>query len=187
MKLDDLRGWMSGQDCVVVGCGPSAEEWFPLASDAVPPWTVACNRATQLVVYPDLAVCMESRKDPCWDVVLENQPLITFTHIENPPPRCIQIHSDLGQWMPNAPKNLSLAQSPFYAAAVAAWMGFERIGLIGADLSDEKRWPSVDFENEQWAALATVARDMGSELVQLSPESRLTAVPAGTWDSITTK
>ncbi len=193
LNLDNLRGWMQGQDVVVVGCGPSAMYELRVFAEHLPPrWTIACNRAVEQVAnygHLDFAVCMETRKDPCWDVVIAAAPLITFTHISNPPPRCVSIHSDVSHWVGGAPKKLRLPMSPFYGAAVAIVLGFTNIGLIGVDM-DGERFADDKFQHEwedAWAALAVVAREHGACLSNLNPKSKLKAVPAGTWEGIRCK
>ena len=196
IRIHQLRDWMKGNDCVVVAPGPSSkggsQHPLPYAGWRTykKHWTLACNRAVEYA-SPDFAVCMETRKQPIWEShILPNQPILTFTHITNPPPRCVQIHSDLSVWMkPYAPKNLRLGMSPFYAAAVACWLGFGRIGIIGVDLTPD-RFTCETFlrkSEEAWTSLATVAKDMGSELVQLNPQSRLKAIPVGKWEDVRTK
>ena len=208
MNLEDLRGWMAGQDCVVVGCGPSTAdkssiaEGYPL-EDAVTTrmmmryehrWTIGCNRSVP-ICSPDFAVCVEPARDKAiWHVIAEASPFVIFSHIERPHPRAVQINSkDVRTWVgPEAWREgvepLRLGQSAFYAAAVAMLMGFETIGLIGVDLTDD-RYAESDAKraNDAYARLAGVAGGMGSRLVNLSTSSRLTSIPSAGWEDIRTK
>lgn len=211
MNLDSLRNWMSGEDCVVVGCGPSARSngdvsstphaakiwedgpcdtrqfrWFQEKADSY--WTIGCNRS---VIYcsPNFAVCIEpSRDKSCWNVVAETSPFIVFTHIERPHPRAVLIPSkDVRTWFSGGIEpegdRLRLSQSPFFATAAAVLLGFETIGLIGIDLTED-RWPDVRVENEAYGRLAELASGLGSRIINLNPDSRLTALPMGTWEEI---
>ena len=80
-------------------------------------------------------------------------------------------------------KRVRLGQSPFFAAAVAIHLGFETIGLIGVDLTED-RYPDVSRENESWRRLAELAGRLGSRLVNLSPTSRLETVTKGDWTDV---
>lgn len=203
MNLDSLRGWMKGEDCVVVGCGPSAEPHRWEGPTSTPRWqdhwTIGCNRAVTFC-SPDFAVCVEPRRDhEVWNIMREVSPLIVFSHIDKPHPRAVLIGSkDVRAWLgydrspcdgsiaePIGPP-LRLGQSPFYAAAVAILLGFETIGLIGVDLTED-RWPNPHKENEAWGRLAEVAKALGSRIVNLNPESRLETVPAGQWEEVRCK
>ena len=151
-----------------------------------------------------------------WAIIREANPLIVFSHIredrrgKRPAKRIVQFGSkDVLEWLdpqplsevvttvegvgasvsirPRKPREpLTLGQSPFFAAAVAAHLGFETIGLIGVDLTED-RWPDVTRENEAWGRLATVVSGMGSRIVNLSPESRLEVVPKGPWEEVRRK
>lgn len=233
MELADLRGWMRGEDCVVVGCGPSAMPPVPPQYPRAPLgnyralWTVVCNRSV-IFAQPDFAVCVEpSRNKPtrditAWKAVIASSPLVIFSHIARPHPRCVLIGSkDVLEWM--APdgvdystdtamhhfdpgddpdpvlcakcgehrnwhephERLRLAQSPFYAAAVAAFLGFETIGIIGVDMTPDRYDDGeVERANKAWGRLNSVVAGMGSRLVNLSPESRLVAVEQGKWEEV---
>ena len=171
---------MAGEHCLVVAPGPSAMStptWRYRAH-----WTIGCNRAVTFC-EPDFAVCVETRKNICWRVIEAHQPLFTFSHISNGPARCLRIWSDLSLWLEHSPKKLWLGMSPFYGAAVAILLGFERIGLIGVDLTDAKyRDPVAQADWEDcWGKLMGIAEAHGKTLVNLNPKSRLAAVPAGAW------
>ncbi len=217
MKLEDLRGWMAGEDCLVVGCGPSAVLYEYIRGDRAHQlghyrtrWTIGCNRAVKFC-SPDFAVCVEPRRDRgMWDIIAEANPLIVFSHIDRPHPRAVLIGSkDVAEWLhdtdqqwdyitktlpaaedrkplPVAYERLRLGQSPFYAAAVAILLGFETIGLIGVDLTED-RYPDVTKPNVAWGRLAAIATELGSRIINLNPDSRLETVPMGEWGEIRTK
>ncbi len=210
MKLDDLRGWMAGTDCVVVGCGPSADTAYgcndPIQYGFVRGrhWTIACNRAVIRFPDPDFVVCVEPRRDATiWNLIREYPSLFVFSHIDKPHPRAVLIGSkDVADWLldvdqqwvyilETAPagvayKPLRLGQSPFYAASVATLLGFETIGLIGVDLTED-RYPDVSRPNEAYGRLAKIAEGLGSRIVNLSPKSRLDSIPKAGWEEIRTK
>ena len=198
MQLDDLRGWMQGEDAVVVGCGPSAQDHPydpPYGTPYTEHWTIACNRAVAFA-QPDFAVCVEPWRDPIWATIRKASPIVVFTHLceskrgKKAHPRAVEIGAkDVLEWLrqsacPMAP--LTLGQSPFFASAVATLLGFETVGVIGVDLTED-RYPDVRGINRVWKRLADVCGTLGTRLVNLNPESRLDALPAGSWDEIRTK
>lgn len=222
MQLEDLRGWMRGEDCVVAGCGPSAEDadeaWqrdsrAPAYRDY---WTIACNLSCQIFV-PDFVMCVEPYDDGIWTEIRKYAPVVTFSHVAGKPhlkwplSRIVQLGSkNVLEWLAPCAScdnvgridggkgsyipcpdckgrgHLKLNQCPFYAVAVAALLGFETIGLIGVDLS-EKRYGDAHRPNAKYAALLEVVRELGSEVVNLSPESRLTSISQAGWERIRRK
>lgn len=209
IQLDNLRGLMEGEDCVVVGAGPSAESHVSLPGDwtgkpilTLPElmygqlWTIVCNRTVKFS-SPDFAVCVEPKRDKIWETVAESSPFLIFSHIDRPHPRCVLINSkDVGEWLGGPFEDfedyegstpLRLGQSPFYAAAVAILLGFETIGLIGVDMTADRYDDlEVDRANKQYERLAKVAGWNGSRLINLSSDSRLT-LERGEWSEIRTK
>jgi hypothetical protein len=76
--------------------------------------------------------------------------------------------------------------SPYVAVCLAMHLGASRIGLIGVDFTDDHFFGrtgrhalagKVQQIDAEYAALAAAARAHGVELVNLSPVSRLTALP----------
>lgn len=200
LTIESLRGWMRGQDCVVVGCGGSAR--FGAVFDAISffntRWTVACNRAVQFI-RADFVCCVEPWRDKdLWRIVREeSNPFIVFTNqaAENPErgrfvhTRAVKIDTqNVLRWLtPDVDGELRLGQSPWYATAVAAYLGFETVGLIGVDFDDERRWPQVNRENTKWRELADACATLGTRVIQLNPRSRLTSIERGTWEEVRTK
>jgi hypothetical protein len=188
LTMDSLRGWMSGEDCVVMGCGPSLQE-TPL--DLLQSrWTIGCNRSV-LYHRPDFALCVEPPRDKeVWEAIRQASPILVFSHLEQPGrphPRMVYINGkDVRKWWD--PKHaqgdrLSVGQSPFMAAAAAAWLGFVRVGLIGVDLTKD-RYGDTSVCGRMWGTLRTFLEGHGTTLVNLSPASRLETVPKADWAAI---
>lgn len=188
MNLSTWRNWFLGQHCVIVAPGPSSLE--------VPPhryashWTIATNRALPYA-QADFAVCIErDTMDTCWRIVAATSPVVVFTQAIAAHPRTVQIDMDISTWLPGVEGGmLRLAMSPWYAAAVATYMGFERVGLIGVDLY-KNRYPDNKFRDEwelAWSRLARVAEKSGTSLCNLNGESRLQAIPKAKWETMRPK
>lgn len=185
MKIEDWKDWMRGRHAIVVAPGPSSLEVSPHIYEAH--WTIAVNRALPYA-RADFAVCIErDNRDVCWRVVDACAPLVTFSQTKKGKPGICFIDMDLRQWPLNDGMGLlRLPMSPFYAAAVGTWLGFERIGLIGVDLY-KAQYPSERFKaewEEAWGRLVKIASECGTEVVKLNHASRLDAVPKGEWESL---
>jgi len=211
MNFGALRGWMAGEDCCVVGCGPSAstESEWDFTYDYQNRWTIGCNRAVTFC-QPDFALCVEPTHDKAmWGtmdpprggtmsggIMRDAAPFVVFSHIPATHSRLAGIRvveigpkKDIRLWFDPAstkPHALRLSQSSFYAAACAIWLGFETIGLIGVDLTED-RYPDPVPANEAYGRLAELGAEHGSRLVNLNPDSRLTTVPQATWDKVRAK
>ena len=201
MNLQDLRGWMKGEDCIVVGCGPSVSDkqfdgrrpWQTYEEH----WTIACNRSVRFA-SPDFAVCMEPKREAeCWGVVRAANPLVVFSHQPSSPrtaPRIVQIESrDVMQWLDPVPPGetwepLRISQSPFYAIALSAHLGFETIGVIGVDLTPDRfDQRALETSEKAYGRLRTVVEALGSRIVNLNPDSNLGALEKGPWSEVKTK
>lgn len=206
VQLNDLRGWMAGEDCVVVGCGPSSDpnRWEPrmglidLGDRYNYTWTISSNRAVEFC-QPDFAVCVEPYRDAkMWKIIHDANPLFVFTHLVTKPdgtkphPRAVYMSSkDVRTWLlpdeeHDRETRVRLGQCPFFAAAVAILLGFETIGLIGVDYTKD-RYPDVAPSNEAWRKLAIIAEELGSHIVNLNPESRLETIRKTDWGEVRTK
>jgi len=196
MIPDDVRGLMTGNDCLMVAPGPSSKEIDPERYKDY--WTISCNRA---VSYsdPDFAICLEPMRDKVWPIIKATAPFIVFTHLcdnpgsKKPHQRCIHISSkDVLRWIAperaNKEDHLRVSQSAFYGCAVACLLGFETIGLIGVDHTPDRfrEWEIERF-NTTWLRLQNVMTDKGSRMVNLSRQSRLKSITPGEWDDICTK
>ena len=205
MNLSALRDWMTGEDCVIVGCGPSARRGVMMPANFTGKkieypahlvyeklWTIGCNTSVPFC-SPDFVVCVEPPRDTAmWELMRKANPLILFSHIEMKDiPRVVKIDcANVREWLtPNDPRpddTLRLGQSPFFAAAVAIHLGFETIGLIGVDLTED-RYPDLRRPNKAWGELAAIATGQGSRIINLNPESRLETVEKGGWEEIKSK
>lgn len=180
MKVEDFQDWMRGEDCIVVGAGPSAKE-FRLYDHY---WTLTCNRSIRYA-SSDFAVCYESPRDPMWDVIRETAPLFVFTHtpIKHVTyPRAVQSPSNvltlLGETYEGRVK-VALDQSPHCAIGLALHMGFRRIGVIGVDLTDTDRYPVMAEIEKEYRILVELAERRDQRVLQLNHKSRLQAIPHG--------
>jgi hypothetical protein len=188
MNLDALRGWMAGEDCVVVATGPSAYRVSPGTYESH--WTIGCGGAIAFC-RPDFALCIGARKDKYWPYVKASSPLFVFTHIPKRHPRAIRFSTNLYDWLPppeGAAESLVLGMSPFYGVAVAIALGFETIGIIGVDLDgDGGRYSDERFQKKwelEWGWLAKVAENAGAQLLNLNVKSKLQALPKGGWPGV---
>lgn len=110
-------------------------------------------------------------------------------------PRLVELghKSDVRPWIASAPvtdfwphqQRFGLAQSTFYGITAAVALGFERVGVIGLDLTAD-RYSDADLAESSvmYGALADLARRCGSDVVNLSDNSRLSTIPRATWDTI---
>jgi len=207
VKFHDLHNWHRGSDCVVVASGPSADPGvyttpedqeecyvFPMAADYAERWTLGTNRAATFC-HPDYAIAIDPYDDPVWAEMQPYTAPVYFTGRDPatcPAPRAIQIGNFAeaeelqlrrdGHMLLHVPVQ-SIAQCPFFALSVAAYLGFETIGVIGVDLSED-RWPDVTRINETYALMVETCKKQGSRVINLSPESRCTGIPAGKWEEV---
>jgi len=191
MKFHDLHLWHRGSDCVVVGGGPSA------ATGWLTRWTIGCNRAAT-TTDADYAIAIDAYDDPVWEEMKPYTAPVYFTGRDPetcPAPRAVQIGNFPeaeemqlrrdGVQLLHVPPQF-IPQCPFYAIAVAAYLGFETIGVIGVDLTED-RWPEVDGINTTYEMMVDTCRKQGSRVINLNPESRCTGIPAGEWDEVREK
>jgi hypothetical protein len=198
MRFDNLKNWWRGCDCVVVGGGPSGTH-YALTGPVEHHWTIGCNRSVHYVnLRPDFAVIIDDHNDPVWEDVKPWRVAYYFTpHPPHKklPKRLVQIGNfDADSEL--APEDrrdllrmptLHIAQSPFYALAVATYLGFDTVGLIGVDLTED-RWPKVDGINRAYGELVQMlGTEYGTRFINLSPDSRLEAIPQGSWEDVRTK
>jgi len=178
VNMESLKGHMAGQDCLVVGCGPTA---CPSFGEPVQDfWTIGCNRSIP-TWKTDFGLCIEVKQDPIWKSLQKHPCAFLFTHhTRDIAPRNVYFpaNRDVREWMDgySGPREIRLAQSTFYAAAIAAWLGFETIGLLGVDLSED-RYPEVGEENRVWGMLGDLLGSKGHRLLNVSRHSRLKSVP----------
>ena len=182
----------------MVGCGPSAD---PSATYYADYWTVGCNRSVRFC-RPDFAICVEPPRDrEVWGAIRDSSPLVVFSHVATRRdgtrlhPRVVAFDEtvnaarDVRPWLTGCSSDpddpLRLEQSPFYAAAAAALLGFERIGLVGVDLTADRYGDNTMRKSE--AAWSRLNRITNGRIVNLSSQSRLEAIPRAELDEIRPK
>lgn len=93
---------------------------------------------------------------------------------------------DAERWIPRrgelAPWNEKLMYfggTPFICCSIAAWLGADRVGLIGVDMKDPRKYSdNVKAEaNDAYADLAIMLSRTGTELVSLSRKNAITCLP----------
>lgn len=194
MKFSDFRDLFRGEHCVVVAPGPSSRE-PEFQGFYRSRWTIGCNRAVKYC-DPDFALCVEPFRDPIWPIMRESTAALVFSHLckdrrgRQPHPRIVEFSSkNVLDWFrpdrEDRKQGLWCAMSPFWGVAVAAWLGFDVVGLVGVDLTPD-RYHEVWRENEKWSGLIDVIPET-TQVVNLSPRSRLNAVGKGLPDQINIK
>ena len=183
-----FRNYHLGETMLVCGCGSSlptivAPERFA---------TIGVNDVGRLF-QPDYLVVINPRAQFSGD---------RFKYVEFSEAEAIFTQLDLGISHPNVVRfrlgcrggtDLSDANtlpytrnSPYVAFCLALHMGAKRIGLIGIDFTDHHFFAitgrhslagEINQINNEYAALAHTCRELGVEVFNLSPDSRLTAFP----------
>jgi hypothetical protein len=163
-------------------------------------WTIGCNRSVSFS-HPDFGVCIEPFVDPLWKLMRQAAPFAVLSHIcedrrgNRPHPRIVKmLGKDVAQWVTDKPAELPqdsthpliMGQSPFYAIAFAVMLGFETIGVIGVDLTED-RYPDPTPASKGYARLGKVAKHLGSRVINLNPDSRMTGLEFGEWKEIRPK
>lgn len=192
MRFIDLKNWMLGEDCVVVGCGPSANPVSPPAPYHLH-WTLGSNRSVGFC-DPDFAVSVEPIRSGIWAEIKPRAPLVNFCQHGKGMPRTVQFELDAAKWLPvpqrapTCPRSLRLGQSTFWGIALALYLGFERVGVVGLDLTPDRYAPHQLIEPEEaYDRLLETADQMGRRIFNLNPESHLQALPSGEWDEVRPK
>jgi len=183
--LDEMAGSWWGEDCVVVGGGPSAAEAIRWQLFHREYWTIGCNRAA--VYNVDIAACFEPRKDwPLWDAI-KHTPALVLSHIPRDHPRVILTpgKQDIRDACGGPP---AFGQSVYFATYCALVLGFETVGVIGLDLTpDRYRVPDVRLSNGAYRSLREFAEGRGQRVINLSRKSRVKALTAGGWEEVRRK
>jgi glycosyltransferase involved in cell wall biosynthesis len=187
-RLATFRSCHDGETVIVCGCGPSLGEL------TLPPRgiTIGVNDVGRLF-------------DPTYLVVVNPRSQFKkdrFAYVERSGAQALFTQLDLGTVRPpvvrfrlgkyggtdiGAADTLHYTQnSPYVGVCLAAFMGARRIGLIGVDLTDDHffgktgRHPLAGRLREidaQYGRLARALEARGVQLVNLSKQSRLTAIP----------
>ena len=181
--VDEMR--YGGSDCVVVAGGPSArtEKHHP---NYMAHWTIGCNRAVEFC-RPDFAACFEPRKDTdVWACVKARPIPWVLSHITRDHPRLLLTPSKEDMKITgNAP--LTFGQSPFYSMVAAVLMGFDTIGVLGLDMTRDRYNYKLGLEEAAYEGVCEFAKAQGSRIINLNPDSRLQAIPTGTWQEVRRK
>ncbi len=83
--------------------------------------------------------------------------------------------------------------TPYMGVVLAGFFGARRIGLIGADFTDNHFWiqdgqhrleKELEHINRQYGKLAAHLKMQGTEVVNLSPISKLTSLPRMSLDDL---
>ena len=188
IPLERYRDAHAGADCIICGCGASLAGFEP-PPDAI---TIGVNDMARafdpdyLVVLNPMHSFSVSRKR----VIAQTRANAVFSHLDLGRLRAPLVRFRLGQRGGVGPPGAGLLHytrnSPYAAVHLAALMGAKRIGLIGVDFTDHhffaqtgthglaRALPLIDAE---YGVLAQALRDRGITLDNLSPISRLTALP----------
>jgi hypothetical protein len=187
MKIEDLKGWFEGEDILVCGDGPSfhaAEERLTKEYDSLNSWwTIACNRACDNIDSP-MALCIENdQQAELWATMRANNPMLLFSLF--PLHRRVVQIDKLDQWYPMK-IHMKGMMSPWWAALVASYLGAQTVGLIGVDLVDHPGFPKdqMGTVNAYWRELDECMKVQGQRLINLNPDSALTAVEKAGWDQL---
>lgn len=189
---------------MVCGCGPSLAGFAPSAGQL----TIGVNDVGRLF-DPDYLVVVNPRsqfKPERWRAIETSGARALFTQLDLGPVRPPVVRFRLGRFGgTDEPASTALPalhytqNSPYVAVCLAAWMGATPIGLLGVDFTDDHffgptgrhalagRLREIDT---QYGALALALQRRGVELVNLSPISRLAALPrarllaGGNWQAV---
>ncbi|MCA3239878.1 MAG: glycosyltransferase [Rubrivivax sp.] len=197
-KDDDFAAWRhrhAGETVLVAGCGESLA-----LLPAKPSCTVIGVNDVGRAWHPDYLVVVNPASQFApgrWAAVQATQARAVFTQLAEPglPAAVPVVRFRLGQRAgTNDPGPDALhytRNSPYVAVQLALHLGARRIGLIGVDFTDRhffadtgphalaRRLPQIDAE---YAALHDACAARGVTLVNLSPVSRLQALPKWRWE-----
>ncbi len=191
-SLAAWRGRHAGETIVVCGCGrsladlPHPERWLTIGVNDVgrlfdPTYLVVVNPRRQFRgdrfrhVAASRARAFFTQLDPGRDLGIAHPCIVRFrlgrrggTELDDP------------DALPYA------RNSPYVAVCLAAFLGARRIGLIGVDFTDHHFFAATGAHplarelaqiDREYGRLAPALGRRGVELVNLSPQSRLTALP----------
>ncbi len=184
------RGRHAGEAVLVAGCGESLS-----LLPAKPGCTVIGVNDIGRAWHPDYLVVVNPASQFApgrWEAVQATQARAVFTQLADPalPPGVPLVRFRLGRLAGTddpGPDALHYTRnSPYVAVQLALHLGARRIGLLGVDFTDRhffadtgvhvltRRLPQIDAE---YAALHAACAARGVALVNLSPVSRLQALP----------
>ncbi|PTT89676.1 hypothetical protein DBR42_07400, partial [Pelomonas sp. HMWF004] len=187
LTLEAFEGRHAGASIVVCGCGVS----LPLLAEPQQYVTIGVNDVGRLFT-PDYLVVLNMPRQFTggrWEHVERSDAQVLFTHLRLPDLRMPQVRFALGKrgGVTVAGGTVPYTRnSPYVAACLAVFMGARRIGLLGVDFTDHHFFEATGRHSlarelrqidAEYAALRAECERRGVELVNLSPMSRLTALP----------
>lgn len=147
-------------------------------------WSIGCNRVC-LKFRPEFLVCVEPSSDPIWreinDSALPTTTLVTLRELA--PHDAVVLPTIHPRDWPGSHCELHAGATPssaWIAAALASYMGAQRVGVLGVDLVGHTilgEPKEVARQNRKWAELAAELEHSGRELVNLSPGGALEVLP----------
>jgi hypothetical protein len=187
-RLRDFRNYHAGKTILVCGCGSSLSEVVSPERSII----IGVNDVGRLL-QPDYLVVLNPRQQftaERFRYVEQSRATAIFTQLELGISHPHIVRFKLGRFAgsgPGDPDALDYSRnSPYLAVCLAAHMGATRIGLIGVDFTDHHFFgatgrhalmadiPRIDRE---YTNLYNSCRAQGIELLNLSSQSRLTALP----------
>lgn len=184
----DFKDYHAGETIIVCGCGTSLSE-LKNPQNFI---TIGVNDVGRLF-DPDYLVVLNPRNQFKQD---------RFQYVQNSRAKALFSQLNLGIRHPNIVR-FKLGQrsgtdcadmsslpftrnSPYVALCLAIYMGAKHIGLIGVDFTEHHFFASTGTHslskslaviNEEYAGLYVAACDRGIELVNLSEQSKISALP----------
>jgi hypothetical protein len=193
--LEGFRNFHEDEPIVVCGCGKSLAGF----ADHGQFITIGVNDVGRLF-QPTYLVVLNPRSQfsgDRFDYVARSSAQVLFTQLDLGTNHPHVVRFDLAQQngvLFDAPNALPYTRnSPYVAVCIAALMGAKQIGLIGVDFTDDHffgrtgRHPPASqlaVIDEQYKRLDEALRGRGVSVVNLSPESRLTAFRKGHIDEL---
>jgi hypothetical protein len=187
-ELKDFRGYHAGETILVCGCGSSLSEI--VAPDRF--ITIGVNDVGRLF-QPDYLVVLNPRQqfqDNRFRFVEESRASAIFTQLDLGIRHPHIVRFRLGKFGGVGfadPTTLNYTRnSPYLALCLAVHLGARKIGLIGVDFTDHHFFAatgrhalSTGFAqiDREYRALYNACSERGVQLVNLSQQSRLSALP----------
>lgn len=188
-SLASFKDGHKGETIIVCGCGESLN----LLEHPERFVTIGVNDIGRRF-HPDYLVVVNPRRQFSGDrfeYVESSQSRYLFSQFDDlnvPHPQLVKFRlGSRGGTDFSNPDVLHFTQnSPYVALSLAIHMGAARIGLIGVDFTESHFFGAtgthpmavhLDLINREYGALGHACQEMGVELVNLSPVSRITALP----------